>query len=165
MTDKKLTDNEIVKALECCSCETIMYCEDQCPFYKKCMKDEQLSKYALDLINRQKAEIDELQLEIKSYNAENNKLKAENSNLTSDLTSLQNDLTSAKAEIERLTIRLRKAEHQLDDAMKMYNTIKAEAYKEFAEEIFELFPTDKSVTYITRVTVKHILKELKGDDK
>lgn len=48
-----MTDNEIIKALECCSCETIMYCEDQCPFYKKCIKDEPLSRYALDIINRQ----------------------------------------------------------------------------------------------------------------
>lgn len=36
-----------------------------------------------------------------------------------------------QAENERLKIRLRKAEHQLDDSMIMYNTIKSEAYKEF----------------------------------
>ena len=61
--DKKLTDSEIVKALECCigfdSCE-----ERQCPMAKECDKDIDSSyKYALDLINRQKAEIERLKEE------------------------------------------------------------------------------------------------------
>jgi hypothetical protein len=47
-------------------------------------------------------------------------------------------IDTQKAEIERLKIRLRKAEHQLDDAMKMYNTIKAEAYKECIEKVKDL---------------------------
>ena len=40
-----------------------------------------------------------------------------------------------QAEVERLTIRLRKSEHQLDDLCKMHNIIKSEAYKEFAERL------------------------------
>ena len=44
-----------------------------------------------------------------------------------------------------------------------FNRIKAEAYKEFAEEIFELFPNDKPNTVISRVTVKHILNEKVGE--
>ena len=43
-----------------------------------------------------------------------------------------------KAEIERLekdSKRLKKVQMQLDDAMKMYTTIKAEAIKEFAERL------------------------------
>ena len=55
-----MTDAEIIKALECCTSDKSIYCEDQCPFYERCNKYENLSKYALDLINRQKAKIEEL---------------------------------------------------------------------------------------------------------
>lgn len=56
----KLTDSEIVKALECCigfdSCE-----ERQCPMVKECGKDiDSVYKYALDLINRLQAENERL---------------------------------------------------------------------------------------------------------
>ena len=55
-----MTDNEIIKALECCigwqPCK-----EKQCPMVKECNKDiDSVYKYALDLINRQKAEIERL---------------------------------------------------------------------------------------------------------
>ena len=53
MTDKKLTDEEVVKALECC--------KDCC--CKQC--DEELNfQEAIDLINRQKEEIDSAKAEI-----------------------------------------------------------------------------------------------------
>lgn len=68
MIDKKLTDEEIIKALECCSksktngdCVTL-----NCPCFKDGMcifvdDDLGLQNYALDLINRQKAENENLQ--------------------------------------------------------------------------------------------------------
>ena len=63
MPDKKLTDKEIVKALEdlvkcnnnkidCGSCSLSV-------FYPRC--PEEIGELALDLINRQKAEIERLQ--------------------------------------------------------------------------------------------------------
>lgn len=52
-----LTDNEIIKAIEYCSADKIVHCED-CPFYEKCLNDESLFKYALDLINHQQADIE-----------------------------------------------------------------------------------------------------------
>ncbi len=60
MTDKKLTDNEIIKALECCTdwCGEIS-CWD-CPLKNTgCIYFDKL-KDTLDLINRQKAEIERL---------------------------------------------------------------------------------------------------------
>ena len=148
MTDKKLTDNEIIKALECCSCETIIYCEDQCPFYKKCMKDEQLSKYALDLITR--------------LQAQNKDLAETVHNLTIEKDALFDKAEELKAEIEKLKTNLNV---ELENFATEYdNEIKAEAYKEFAKEIFELFPADKCNTVISRVTVKHILKKLVGEN-
>lgn len=55
-----MTDAEIIKALECCSHEA--YDCDVCPLN---LKEEELCfievrKYALDLINRQEAEIEDL---------------------------------------------------------------------------------------------------------
>ena len=61
-----MTDNEIIKALECCSDE--MGCKKGCPCFDPKSKsshctavgDNGLEKLALDLINRQKAEIERL---------------------------------------------------------------------------------------------------------
>ena len=56
MTDKKLTDNEIKKALECCSKDDC----DNCPNdFGNCYSN--LSKFALDYINRLEAENERLQ--------------------------------------------------------------------------------------------------------
>lgn len=53
-----MTDNEIIKALECCKNGR---CDDRCPFYG--IKEDcevELPEEALDLINRQQAEIERL---------------------------------------------------------------------------------------------------------
>ena len=61
MKEKKLTDEEIVKALECC---TKSRCDDEttgdCPLKKDESCSTILAINALDLINRQKAEIKRL---------------------------------------------------------------------------------------------------------
>ena len=50
-----MTDNDIIKALECCGCDN--YQCDNCPYaYKTCT----VYKDSLDLINRQKVEIERL---------------------------------------------------------------------------------------------------------
>ena len=51
-----MTDNEIIKALECCANSD--GCEN-CPYSRQCDGVEHI-QYALDLINRQKAENDDL---------------------------------------------------------------------------------------------------------
>lgn len=63
MTDKKFTDEEIIKALECCLSTTTEKACIKCPFNKNnlCDKDQwALERYALDLINRQKSAIERL---------------------------------------------------------------------------------------------------------
>ena len=67
MTDKKLSDNEIIKALECCAVDSnggkssdckncpLNYLQDADCFYFI------IQQNALDLINRQKAQIKELE--------------------------------------------------------------------------------------------------------
>ena len=83
-----MTDNEIIKALNICrkgKCS-------ECPRIANDKCIAQVSENALDLINRQKAEIERLEKDSK---------------------------------------RLKKVQMQLDDAMKMYTTIKSEAVKEY----------------------------------
>ena len=51
-----MTDNEIIKALECCSTTMAGECKE-CPLYKRVDNcTSKLTKNALDLINRQKAD-------------------------------------------------------------------------------------------------------------
>ena len=63
MTNHKFTDEEIVKALECCgsSEERVTHCKG-CPLYEygSSMCIQTVMCAALDLINRQKAEIERL---------------------------------------------------------------------------------------------------------
>jgi hypothetical protein len=67
-----MTDNEIIKALECCINDD---CED-CPFYGENAPDvygncvQNTKRNALDLINRQKAEIEMMRSYIHDHNLE-----------------------------------------------------------------------------------------------
>ena len=54
-------DNDIVKALECCSTGKSSDCED-CPFKKRCYDEgKEILEEAIALIKRQQAEIERLQ--------------------------------------------------------------------------------------------------------
>jgi hypothetical protein len=127
-----MTDNEIIKALECLSGK-LMLCGD-CKYsdhyhYGECQ--QAAARDVLDLINRQKAEIECLNKEVKF--------------LTSANENLSSDLTSAKAEIERLEAEVDKQYEQAeadilanmaDGGMSCHWCItehKAEAIKDFAE--------------------------------
>lgn len=83
----KLTDSDIVKALECCSSGDTNCC-NKCPLDKECGVSipimEELMKYALDLINR--------------LQAENERLKDYNENLLTANTALSNEILDVKAE-------------------------------------------------------------------
>ena len=74
-----MTDNEIIKALECCSADkSTKYCLT-CPlqdmgFVGECIPEK--SKNALDLINRQKAEIERFDQVIDQALTKTNEAKA-----------------------------------------------------------------------------------------
>lgn len=57
-----MTDNEIIKALECCIAKRNQYCFS-CSFSKETNCTLKMLEKTLDLINRQKAEIEQLRLE------------------------------------------------------------------------------------------------------
>lgn len=62
MTDKKFTDEEIIKAVEIC-CNDEVHCRE-CPAWRDCKDGRKSTRLALDLINRQKAEIERCKKEV-----------------------------------------------------------------------------------------------------
>lgn len=67
MTNKNLTDEDVVEGLERCISTTTDKACAGCPFNKQNLCDIDqwaLEKYALNLINRQKAEIERLNKEV-----------------------------------------------------------------------------------------------------
>ena len=191
----KITDNEIVKALEEWRKELIADYQRlqllDAPM--DCFEESHANTItkltnALDLINRQKEEIEELKLK--------------NLNLTSDLSSFKNDLSSAEAEIENLRnskyifTSVDYCESDLTEALKENDMLKAEierlkenlgvltfenlqfiktnakikseAYKEFAEKLHEELRIygikDKFNKSVFLNVVDKAKKELGGDE-
>lgn len=146
MPDKKLTANEIIKALECCA-----DINDKCP---KCpLKDKNrescvgiLMSNALDLINRLQAENEKMQIVKKHIG-----------------TLICRGVEYPSAETYERAFE--KALEQLYD-----NTnAKAEAYKEFDERLKEdclSYPLEKDdITMLVDVeSYNNLLKELVGDN-
>ena len=144
-----MTDNEIIKALDCCSnrhktCHDCVFCEDNdlVSDIGNCVR--RLKIQALDLINRQKAEIENLNIE---------------------LSAMRGAAYSYKAEAERLSVLAKLGNMRANDYRAMRDkckTAKAEAYKEFAERLKEnAFP----LRFATNTEIDNLLKELVGEDK
>ena len=114
MTDNKLTDAEIVKALECCANGEVEECKN-CPYvegYPYC--DGPMERDALDLINRQNAEIE--------------RLKEENENLRDSLAKKK-----FKDELFEMTLGEYKVEHQLGKTVFLTKEEAEEKLKELGE--------------------------------
>lgn len=108
MRNKKLTDEDVVEGLERCISTTTDKACAGCPFNKQNLCDIDqwaLEKYALNLINRQKAEIERL----KSANDEK---------------FCQWDMLAEKTK-----------QHYADLYNEAKDILKSEAYKEFAEKL------------------------------
>ena len=71
MNNKKLTNTEIIKALECCANGKC----GECPLFKEDCGDDIICKIALDLITRQQAELENLKVENQSLRSAANSLK------------------------------------------------------------------------------------------
>lgn len=112
-----MTDNEIIKALKCCgnivdsTCKECVYHET---YNASCVV--RLMRDALDLINRQKAEIENLNIVLQAMRNAANSYKAENERYKGFIKLLEADVKTAKSE----------------------------AIKEFAEKVKDLFyPEDE----------------------
>ena len=133
----KLTDNEVKKALECCSTyHDVRSCKN-CPLDGKC-EPNLLEQYALDLINRREGE-----------NKKNETI----------IRFADKTIESLKAEVERLKANEEMAEGYADALVEM---TKAEAYKEFAEKIKEKTKWLFSSVSINN-EIDNLLNELVGD--
>ena len=151
-----MTDNQIIKALECCADE--MGCKKGCPCFDPKAKGScctiskiGIEKIALDLINRQQADIRKLQLENEKLEIKL-KGKIESSNKSRD--SAMEVIKKQEAEIERfkelVTEKQNLIEQWQDKAREFIaknQTVKSEAIKEFAERVKALDRLDVDVSY------------------
>ena len=116
-----MSDNEIKKALECCSEPAGKCCCEVCPLHHR--EDScttALIKMAVELVNRKDAEIEKLENIERFADKVIKKQEAEIKNLTISCSNFENALKSLKR-IEKKAI----------------NEIKSEAIKEFAEKLKE----------------------------
>ena len=116
-----MTDNEIIKALECCikSSHFGECFENKCPLVSEqgCkVGKETLYPYALDLINR---------------------LQAENERLKQNLEEAHIDIREHLAENERLQSHIQEGIDLAKQIPEMLALVKAEAYKECIEKVKE----------------------------
>ena len=106
-----MTDNEIIKALECCDFTDIKACEE-CPLYHTFHCSFVIIDKTLDLVNRQNAEIERLKQENKEYCEDNRIIAYQRNQRDKEIRALHN---------------------QLNGLNFMDKQIKSEAIKEFAE--------------------------------
>jgi FtsZ-binding cell division protein ZapB len=155
-----MTDNEIIKALECCV-NIEGDCESDCPLYEFC---EEISytmvKAVFDLINRQKAEVEFLKEQRDIY--------------MQDATDFSIEIDKQKAEIERLESEYESVYEQAradilgnmaDGGTSCHWCIeqhKAEAIKEFAEKL-KIGEYKEEYTDHLCYMVDNLVKEMVGD--
>lgn len=107
MTDERYTDEEILKALKHCAGKDTLCGE--CPLFKGIDICCSVSKLALDLVNRQKSEIEELNIQLRElwnmaslYKAESEIWEGYNENLLTANTVLSNEILEAKALLKEM---------------------------------------------------------------
>lgn len=135
-----MTDNEIIKALECCTDESYENCSE-CPYSTDTLSCKRLKllEDSLDLINRQKAEIERL----KSANDEKFR---------------QWDMLAEKTK-----------QHYANLYEEAKDILKAEAYKEFAERLNEKAQIadcfDSYNMVVGTYFIDSLLKEMVGEEE
>ncbi|MBQ2768074.1 MAG: hypothetical protein IJF49_08385 [Clostridia bacterium] len=135
-----MTDNDIMKTLEAIASEAIGDCKRDCAFYDGRVHycAGVISRNALDLIGRYKAEIADLQDVIRCE-------KETNEHLCDEWSALSRECDRQKAEIERLQSKVEKlGKKQYDLYSQIVNLkddvkySKSEAIKEFAERMKDI---------------------------
>lgn len=154
-----MTDNEIIKALECCSYYDVCL---NCPCFSFCGCTPELLESALDLINRQKAEIERLEhlllgvMHFVDKWLDGAELK-------------QDEVNRARAMREKILQIVEKLEEENDFLKSIdIDRIKAEAVKEFDELLKEdclAYPLEKDdLTMLVDVkSYNNLVKEMAGE--
>lgn len=166
MTDK-LTDNDIVKALECC-CED-SGCPAICPlkdmaYVGDCVQVK--SRHALDLINRLQAENERLQNRVDEYNIQ----VANQREQIEKYEPIKETLCVLWENMLSISVARGKEKPTLEELAEAVDYIKAEAYREFAERLkekmvkhnFKYADTLFSANVATAPMVNNLLKEMEG---
>ena len=143
MTDKKFTDEEIVRNYEWCIGCTSDRCRE-CTMDEQGFCEEELQDLVLDLINRQKSEIERLKTENKIYIDANQVIGYQRDQRDKEIDELQK-------QIDGLDVR--------------ENKIKSEAYKEFAERLKKETLSDRGYDILQQGTIDNILKEMVGEEE
>ena len=159
----KLTDNEIIKALECCYTYDVLFC-DKCPFQEECAEIN-LGQLAIDLINRLQAENESLKAEVDDWKAiaEGYQKQFEDcyERKQAEIENLQKNFEEASNDRFIYKIRWAKAEARVDKA-------KAEAYKEFAERLHKELRIYGAKDTFNKLVFLNVVdkakKELVGED-
>ena len=137
-----MTDKEIIKALECCASESIEACQ-VCPYMVDTIYCEQmkLRADALDLINRRKAEIEELKLICDKERADRLYLSQQNEAIIAGQETLQKALAEKDREVERLTI-------EKEQLIKTFGECQAEAARALVEKDKEIEMLKNELRYL-----------------
>lgn len=162
MTDNRYTDEETLKALECCLCDNSECL--QCQKKELCrIECDELATKTIDLIISKMEETDRLKTEIGRLQKEVN------------LVSIQFQDEQERAEEYRLKIENLQnviSNQQIEISAKIEKQIKTEAYKEFADmvkkNIKEVWNYDNGTCSCVLVLTKDIdnlLKEMVGKEK
>ena len=146
-----MTDDEIIKALECCDFTDIKACEE-CPFYRTFDCSFVIIDKTLDLVNRQNAEIERLKQENKEYCEDNRIIAYQRNQRDKEIRALHN---------------------QLNGLNFMDKQIKSEAVKGFADRLkdsadktrIKIMETEKVVFYMDEFKLDNLVKEMaEGQD-
>ena len=166
-----MTDAEIIKALECCG--TDMNCH-RCPANEnECGCIRKTCQNALDLINRQKAEIEKLRKRVNFVEQANVQLREELKETTEKFNcqqyvyaDLSDIIRDKNAEIERLN----KEVDRLSQIVLYHDghiaDARAEAIKEFAERLKteqSFYDGQETRIYLTEKDLDNLVKEMVGD--
>lgn len=169
-----MTDNEIIKALECCPDGCGLTC-GFCPLSGVPGCSEQLYTEALDLINRQKTEIDILISKKETLKDEVATLRAENEKLTVELVGMRGACESYKmhydktqADIKRLREGVMFERERVDAMPNLLSQSYAYSIKEFwnrlKQEADYISGGDYGFSFEIREDVAEgIIKELAGE--
>ena len=141
-----MTDDEIIKALECCDFTDIKACEE-CPLYHTFDCSFVIIDKTLDLVNRQNAEIERLKQKNKEYCEDNRIIAYQRNQRDKEIRALHN---------------------QLNGLNFMDKQIKSEAIKEFADRLkdsadktrIKIMETEKVVFYMDEFKLDSLVKEM-----
>lgn len=125
-----MTDKEVIKALECHAEESLDTCS-LCPLLNIEGCAYEAAEYALNLINRQQAEIERLAKLTELDDKHIKNLEKAFNDRTAELQDAKLDNKQLRRDVERLDKR------RLNDfmAQEKYNSLRTEAVKEFAEKL------------------------------